>query len=60
MVIYRRADGYIEAVVGPVLSYYEFSWPMPNRLTDEAWRKTLSGDETPERPLWAAEYMKNP
>ncbi len=58
IVIYRRPDGNIEAAVGPVLSYYEFAWPMSNRLTDEAWREMRSGDSTPERPLWVNEYMK--
>jgi len=58
MVIYRRPDGNVETAVGPVLSYYEFTWPMSDRLTDEAWREMLSGDETPERPFWTMEYMK--
>jgi len=58
MVIYRRPDGNIEAAVGPVLSYYEFSWPMSDRLTDEAWREMLSGDCTPERPFWTTEHIK--
>ncbi len=58
IVVYRRPDGNVEAAVGPVLSYYEFTWPMSDRLTDEAWREMLSGDDTPERPLWAKEYMK--
>ncbi|MEN8209850.1 MAG: DUF3160 domain-containing protein, partial [Candidatus Fermentibacteria bacterium] len=58
MVIYRRPDGNVEAALGPVLSYYEFTWPMSDRLTDEAWREMLSDDVSPERPLWVMEYMK--
>lgn len=60
IVIYKRPDGNIEAAVGPVLSYYEFTWPMSDRLTDEAWREMLSGDDTPERPSWVEGYMNNP
>ncbi len=51
MVIYRRPDGNVEAAVGPVLSYYEFTWPMSDRLTDEAWRDMLSAGQV-ERPSW--------
>ena len=58
IVIYGRPDGNIEAAIGPVLSYYEFTWPMSDRLTDEAWREMLSGDETPERPSWVSEFMQ--
>jgi len=59
IVIYQRPDGNIEAAVGPVLSYYEFTWPMSDRLTDEAWREMLLNGEEPERPLWVMEYMNN-
>ena len=53
IVIYRRPDGFVEAAVGPVLSYYEFTWPMSDRLTDRAWRDMLGGAEQPVRPSWA-------
>jgi hypothetical protein len=59
IVVYKRSDGNIEAAVGPVLSYYEFTWPMSDRLTDEAWREMLSNDDTPERPSWVEGYMNN-
>lgn len=60
IIIYRRPDGNIEAAAGPVLSYYEFTWPMSDRLTDEAWRKMLSDDNTPERSSWVEGYMNIP
>jgi len=60
IVIYRRPDGNIEAAAGPVLSYYEFTWPMSDRLTDEAWREMLATDEAPEKPSWIRDYMNNP
>lgn len=56
IVIYRRPDGNIEAAIGPVLSYYEFTWPMSDRLTDEAWREMLANDE-PERPSWTEMFL---
>ena len=49
--MYRRPDGFAEAAVGPVLSYYEFTWPMSDRLTDEAWREMLV-EGSMERPAW--------
>jgi Protein of unknown function (DUF3160) len=38
------------AYVGPVYSYYEF--PSTVRLTDEAWRAQLGGQQEVERPEW--------
>ena len=57
IVIYRRPDGNIEAAIGPVLSYYEFTWPMSDRLTDEAWREMLANNE-PERPSWTEMFLE--
>ena len=56
VVIYRRADGVVEAALGPVLSYYQFRQPMSDRLTDEAWRDMLA-DNPPERPEWTNTYI---
>lgn len=46
VIVYQRPDGYIEAAVGPVLSYYEFTSPMNNRLTDEKWREMIKDGST--------------
>lgn len=51
IIVYARPDGHIEAALGPVLSYWEFTWPMGDRLTDEKWRE-LTGDKAVERPDW--------
>lgn len=47
-------DGKLRVGRGGVYSYYEFSWPMEDRLTDEKWRdEVLWGvDEKPDRPAW--------
>lgn len=55
IVIYKRADGVVEAAIGPVLSYYQFTWPMNDRLTDLAWRGMLEGN--PERPEWTDDFI---
>jgi hypothetical protein len=58
IVAYMRPDGVAEVAVGPVLSYYEFTWPMSDRLTDEAWREMLGGAERPARPSWTEAFVE--
>lgn len=50
VVVNRLEDGSLGATVGPVFSYYEFPWPMKDRLNDDQWSGLLSGSETPARP----------
>jgi len=45
-------NGGIFLAAGPVLSYYEFKYPMSDRLTDEAWRELLKSPQKPNRPAW--------
>jgi hypothetical protein len=59
LVIYMRADGVVEAALGPVLSYYEFHWPMADRLTDRAWREMLRSNSQ-AMPEWTEGYMYSP
>ena len=42
---------------GAVFSYYEFRWPMGDRLTDEKWRDMLDGGGSPSLPGWYASMM---
>ena len=42
---------------GGIYSYYEFMWPMSDRLTDEAWREQLESAEQPDRPAWTGMYV---
>jgi len=42
---------------GSVFSYYEFPWPMEDRLTDEKWREMLGTGQAPERPQWTQSFV---
>ncbi|MGC9363250.1 MAG: DUF3160 domain-containing protein, partial [Fidelibacterota bacterium] len=42
---------------GAMFSYYEFTQPISNRLTDEAWRERLAGDNAPDLPQWVNSFM---
>ena len=53
LVAHESKDGRIGIAVGPMFSYYEFAWPMKDRLTDEKWRSEVM-DEM-ERPIWYEE-----
>jgi len=58
IVAYMRPDGVAEVAIGPVLSCYEFSWPMSDRLTDEAWREMLDGAGEVARPSWTDAFVE--
>jgi len=47
-------DGKLRVAKGAVYSYYEFVWPMADRLTDEKWRDEVLTDweNPPERLEW--------
>jgi hypothetical protein len=51
--------GTFHVAVGGVYSYYEFTNPPGERLTDEAWRATLDAGEAPERPAWEEAFLPN-
>lgn len=40
--------------LGGVFSYYEFKWPMADRLTDQAWQAM---DPRPPRPGWTESFI---
>ncbi|MEA1868879.1 MAG: DUF3160 domain-containing protein [Euryarchaeota archaeon] len=58
IVAYKLPDGRILVGAGPVMSYYEFKYPMDDRLTDEAWRELLDSNP-PEMPEWAANFAED-
>ena len=52
-----NVEGALKVTRGAVFSYYEFPWPMNDRLTDEAWITMLKGEEPPELPVWTGSFM---
>jgi hypothetical protein len=46
----------LQVAKGGVFSYYEFAWPMGDRLTDETWREMLAEGEAPPRPAWISSF----
>jgi hypothetical protein len=58
VVVYAGPDGTLYAAAGPVFNYYEFTVPISNRLTDEAWRTMLANGQTPEPPEWTDNFAK--
>lgn len=50
-------NGKLMLTKGGVYSYYEFAWPMSDRLTDKKWREMLKSDNAPKLPSWTNEFM---
>ncbi len=42
---------------GAIFSYYEFTRPIANRLTDEEWRLMLNNYSAPDMPEWVTSFM---
>jgi len=42
---------------GAQYSYYEFTQPIEDRLTDEAWRQMLLSDDAPTLPTWTSAFI---
>jgi hypothetical protein len=49
-------DGAVVTVAGPIFTYYEFTEPMTNRLTDAAWQARLARGEAPA-PVILGEWL---
>jgi len=52
-------DGKLRLTKGGVYSYYEFPWPMSDRLTDTKWREILKSDQAPALPNWTKSFSSN-
>ncbi len=50
-------EGKLKLVSGGVYSYYEFPWPLQDRLTDEKWRDMLDSGKTPAPPEWTGAFV---
>lgn len=46
-----------QLVRGGTFSYYEFTQPVSNRLTDEAWREMLDQGNEPDFPEWTGSFI---
>jgi hypothetical protein len=54
-------DGRLKLTRGAVFSYYEFQWPIGDRLTDEKWQDMVNNGKQPPLPKWIdIYYSKNP
>lgn len=49
-------DGTLRIAKGGVYSYYEFAWPLSDRLTDKKWRELLNSSEAPRLPTWTSAF----
>ena len=61
-----KVDGKIKLARGSVYSFYQFTWPMDDRLTDSKWRQIMAiqpnkegyyeKDPSIEKPDWTGSY----
>ncbi|HEX9972566.1 MAG TPA: DUF3160 domain-containing protein, partial [bacterium] len=49
--------GTVRITKGAIFSYYEFTQPIADRLTDEKWRKLLVSENSPKMPDWVSSFM---
>ncbi len=50
-------DGKLRITSGGVYSYYEFPWPLNDRLTDTRWYKMQDSGQTPPLPGWTNAFI---
>lgn len=56
-VIVPDPRGGIQLAKGGVFSYYEFTWPVSDRLTDEKWLGMLKAGKAPAHPEWTTSFI---
>lgn len=61
-VVVPRPDGKLQITKGGVFSYFEFAWPVSDRLTDERWQQMLKGgtEEKPQQQEWLRNLVVGP
>ncbi len=52
-----RIHNQVYLTKGAIMSYYEFTWSMDDRLTDEAWQEMLNSGEEPALPSWTSSFV---
>ena len=50
-------EGELIVTRGAMFSYYEFEWPLNDRLTDEKWIEMLRDEDPPVPPVWASSFL---
>jgi hypothetical protein len=50
-------EGKLQVAQGGVFSYYEFTQPRSDRLTDQQWRDQLASASPPALPKWAPSFV---
>ncbi len=56
-VVVPDGRGGLHITQGGVYSYYEFPWPIDDRLTDGKWQDILAAGQEPARPDWTAAFI---
>jgi hypothetical protein len=56
-VIVPHPKGGLQVAKGGVMSYYEFTWPVSDRLTDEKWIEMLTSGKAPAMPEWTSSFI---
>lgn len=59
-VVVPRTDGKLQIAKGGVFSYYEFPWPVSDRLTDEKWIQMVKGKQQPAQQEWTKSFVVGP
>jgi len=54
-----QIEGQVVLTRGAVFSYYEFTWPMDDRLTDESWQDMIAQGEEPPLPAWTESFVSD-
>ena len=49
--------GDLRVTRGAAFSYFEFTQPISDRLTDSAWKEMLDAGEAPDMPVWMNSYF---
>ena len=52
-----KVENEIKVTCGAMFSYFEFTWPIADRLTDEAWREMQTGPNPMRMPVWTSSFI---
>jgi len=55
-----HANNVLQVNKGAVFSYYEFTWPIAEKLTDEKWQEMISKKTEPDHPFWTSSFLARP